>query len=360
MGARTLINGRERDYFAGCGYFGLQGHPALTEVVQTTVAQFGVHTGTARSRTGFGDSPVYVEFDRQAQLFFQADRNLYFPSAYFGMSILAQGLTEKYDHILIDEATHYSGFEGAQSTGKPITTFLHLDAESLEEACRKMLSRGERPLVMSDGLFPVSGAIAPADKYLKIVRKYDGLICLDDAHATGVLGENGRGTLEHHKISGNPNCFAAHTLSKALGSFGGLVPGDAPLMETIDRHVRIHMGASKPPVIIAAAAGRAMELVRTNPVWRINLWKNVSRARSGLRALGWIIPETPSPIICLGAIPGLDMERIQQELIERDICIAYVGAYNDVPEGGALRIAIFSTHTADQIDRLILELGRLL
>ncbi len=252
MGARTVINGRERDYFAGTGYFGLQGHPALINAAQNAAEQYGVHTGTARSRTGFGDSPVYVEFDRQAALFFRAHRTLYFPSAYFGMAILAQGLTERYDHIFIDKATHYSGYEGARSTGKPVTPFQHRDPEALAAACQQVLKPGQRPLVLSDGLFPVSGAIAPAHEYLEVVRAYDGLVCLDDAHATGVLGENGRGTLEHHKISGDPSCFAAHTLSKALGSFGGLIPGDDLLMEAIDRHVRIHMGASKPPVMIAS------------------------------------------------------------------------------------------------------------
>jgi glycine C-acetyltransferase/8-amino-7-oxononanoate synthase len=360
MGARTVINGRERDYFAGCGYLGLQGDPMIIQAVHDATLRYGVATGTARSTTGFGDSPIYVEFDREATLFFDAERILYFPSGYFGLIILAQGLKERYERIFIDEGTHYSGWDGARLTGKPITPFSHRDVGSLADACGRELGSGERPVVLSDGVFPVSGTIAPAKEYLEIVERYDGLVCLDDAHATGVLGADGRGTLDHYELEGSERCFAAHTLSKALGSYGGLIAGDRQLMEELDRHSRVQFGASRPPLAIAAAASRALALARAEPERRQQLWTNVSRARAGLRALGWPVPDSPSPIISLGSRPGLDMIRAQERLIERDICIAYVGAYNDVPEGGLLRIAIFSTHTSDQIDRLISEVGRIL
>jgi glycine C-acetyltransferase/8-amino-7-oxononanoate synthase len=360
MGARTVINGRERDYFAGCGYLGLQGNPIIIQAVQDATQRYGVATGTARSKTGFGDSPIYVEFDRQAQLFFAAERILYFPSAYFGMSILALGLMDRYERIFIDEATHYSGWDGVRLTGKPIVSFNHLDPYSLADACRHELQAGERPLVISDGLFPVSGTIAPARNYLEVVERYDGLLCLDDAHATGVLGENGRGTLDHYGIEASDRCFATYTLSKAMGAFGGLIAGDDQLMDGVDRHSRIQSGASMPPLAAAAAAARSLELLRSEPERRHKLWRNVSQTRAGLRSLGWPIPDSPSPIISLDTRTGLDLAQVQATLFERDICIAYVQVYNDVPPGGLLRIAIFSTHTPDQIDRLISELGRLL
>lgn len=360
MGARTIINGRERDYFAGCGYLGLQGHPAVIEAVKNTVQRYGVATGTARSRTGFGDSPVSHEFDRQAQRFFQSEKTLLFPSAYFAPSILIPGLQDRYDRIFMDQATHYSGYDGARISGKPLTHFQHLEPASLADACQRELKPGERPIVISDGIFPVSGAIAPADEYLKIVREYDGLVCLDDAHATGVLGKNGRGTLDYFQIEDSSRCYAGHTLSKALGCSGGLIALDAPLLEAINRQVRIHWGASAPPLIVVAAASRALELAYTHPEWRQQLVKNVTQARTGLQSLGLPVMLSPSPIISVVHQPGMDLERMQAELVKRDICIAYIDKYSDVPEGGALRIAVFSTHTPEQIDRLLSELGELL
>jgi glycine C-acetyltransferase/8-amino-7-oxononanoate synthase len=211
--------------------------------------------------------------------------------------------------------------------------------------------------VLSDGVFPVSGALAPAPEYLEIVQDYDGLLCLDDAHGTGVLGENGRGTLEYHGIDSG-RCYASHTLSKALGAFGGLIPGSKRIMEELNRNSMVQYGASTPPLPIAAAASQALALARNQPELRHRLWANVAKAREGMRSLGWSVGDTPVPIIYLGPRPGLDIARFQAELFERDLCIAYVPFYSDTP-GGALRIAIFAMHTADQIDRLIYEMGRL-
>jgi len=356
LGARTVINGSERDYFAGCGYLGLQSHPAILRAVEQAAKRYGIGAATSRSEYGYGDSPIYVELEREAAAYFGEEHILYYASGYLGMTILVQGLSDRYEHIFIDEVTHYSGWDGARTAGKPITPFRHCDPGSLAKACRRELEPGERPLVLSDGVFPVSGAIAPVPEYWEVVGPYDGLICLDDAHASGVLGENGRGTLEYFALN-DKDCYASHTLSKALGTYGGLIPGNNRLMEELNRHSRVQFGATLPPLPIVAAAVQALALMRAEPQRRQCLWDNVARAQNGVRALGWEVPDTPVPIICLKHRPGLDLEQIQDDLFARDIAIAYVAKYSDAPKGGALRIAIFATHTAEQIDRLLEELG---
>jgi glycine C-acetyltransferase/8-amino-7-oxononanoate synthase len=308
---------------------------------------------------GYGDSPVYGDLEQEAQLFFGAECISYFPTGYLGMLILAVGLSERYEHIFIDGATHYCGWDGARLTGKPITGFRHNDPGALAQACRRDLGPGQRPLVLSDGVFPVSGALAPVPEYLEIVQEYDGLICLDDAHGSGVLGHRGRGTLDHYRID-SASCHSAHTLSKALGGYGGVIAGSQQLMKELEHHSRVRLGASSPPLPTAAAAAQALKLARSEPERRERLWSHVARARKGLRGLGWQVPDTPVPIICLESQPGMDMREFQATLLDRDICIAYVPLYSDTPEGGALRIAIFATHTAEQIDRLLHEMARLL
>jgi 8-amino-7-oxononanoate synthase len=352
IGARAIVNDREVDYFCGCGYLGLQNHPLLVETATNNLKQYGISIATSTV-----DHSIYTALAEEACAYFDVEQILYFASGYLGMMILTQGLMKQYEHIFIDEEAHSSIWDGARSTGKPITPFRHCNTEDLVQACRHELKSGERPLVLSDGVFPVSGEIAPVPDYLKVVDTYDGMLCLDDAHAVGVLGKYGRGTLEYYGRSSD-RCHTTYTLSKALGTYGGLIAGNKRLIQTLRENSRVSIGSTKPPLPIAAAARQALTIARTNPGLRHQLWNNVSQARNGLRALGWPLPDNPVPIICLASLPGIDLAQIQATLFDHNICVTYSQDYSSVPEGGALRIAIFATHTADQIDRLVDELKR--
>ncbi len=217
----------------------------------------------------------------------------------------------------------------------------------------------QRPLVISDGVFPVSGEIAPLPAYLDLVKPLKGLVYLDDAHAVGVLGKNGGGTPEYYEIL-DESCHTSATLAKALGGFGGVIWGKEDWINGIDRSSRICVGASPPPLVVAAASARALAVARTSPDLRQRLWDNVAQARNGLRNLGWDLPDTPVPIICLDAQQGISLERIRKGLFEQAIAVELVRSYTSTPAGGALRIAIFATHSHAQIDRLIDAIRRYL
>ena len=357
VGARVTIDGRERDYFSGTGYLCLHSHPAVLKAAVDCLNRFGLSTAT--SRGGYGEHAVYDELDAAINQFLGTERNLYFASGYLGTGILAQGLRERYERVFIDEGAHFSVFEAAHASERPIHKYAHLQPASLAIQLSAELRAGERPLVLSDGLFPISGEIAPAAELLSVIGPYDGLLALDDAHAGGVLGEHGRGTLEYCQIN-SPHCFAAMTLSKALGGYGGLVAGTAGQIDELERFSHVYTAASPPPLPVAAAASAALRIAAHEPERRQRLWANVKRARAGLRRLAWPdLPESPSPILCLGARPGLDLARIKDGLFKRGICVAHVTRYSSTPPGGALRVAIFSEHTSEQIDRLIEEVGKL-
>jgi len=356
LGPRVVIDGRERDYFSGTGYLGLHNHPLVLQAASDALQQYGLATGT--SRGGYGEHVVYNALEEEARAFFDADRVLYYPSGYMSAVILAQGLRERYERIFIDGAAHYSLWDGARSTGKPVVPFEHCDPQSLHERLCSQLGPGERPLVLSDGVFPISGEISPLDAYLPLLDTFEGAwLCLDDAHATGVLGTGGRGTVEYFGLQA-PRLAVGHTLSKGIGGYGGVIPGPAALIEELDRNSRVYMGASPPPLPVAAAARQALALAR-DPNLRQQLWGNVAFARAGLRRLGWPLADTPVPILCLGARAGLDLGRIKDELFARDICVAHVRSYSSTPPGGALRVAIFANHTRAQIERLLAELESL-
>lgn len=362
LGPRVVIGGRERDYFSGTGYLGLHNHPQVLQAAVETMQRYGMATGT--SRGGYGEHALYDALEKEARAYFNAEQVLYYPSGYMSGVILTQGLRERCDRVFIDDWAHYSLWDGARAAGKPITPFRHRDAQALASALSQDLRPGERPLVLSDGVFPISGEIAPVPEYLQVLDVYEGgWLALDDAHATGVLGAYGRGTLDHFGIQPpgerGTAVLAGHTLSKAIGGFGGLLPGPQPLIKELERNSRVYVGASPPPLPVAAASCRALALAGEGSL-RSRLLENVARARSGIRMLGWALDDTPVPILCLGARPGVDLGRLKNELFERGICVAHVTGYSSTPPGGALRIAVFATHTSEQIDRLIQTIGSLL
>lgn len=357
VAARTTFNGREYDYFSGTGYLGLQSHPAVLRAAQEAIQRYGLTTAT--SRGGYGEHPLYDELERQACAYFGTEKMVYFASGYLGTAVLTQAISYPNDHIFIDSSSHFSLWDAAQATNKPITPFHHCSADSLAENLHRELLTNERPLVLSDGVFPVSGEIAPLPEYLTLVKPYNGLVFVDDAHAAGVLGENGRGTPEYFGIK-NDRCQTSTTLSKALGGYGGVICGSADWIENIDRNARVCVGASPPPLAIAAASARALEIARTTPQLRQQLWENVLLARHSLCELGWDLPDTRVPIICLNARSGINLERLRVGLFKQGIAVSHVRSYTSTPPGGALRIAIFASHTAHQITRLVEELRRLL
>jgi glycine C-acetyltransferase/8-amino-7-oxononanoate synthase len=356
LGPRVVIAGRERDYFSGTGYLGLHNHALVRQAAAETIARYGMATGT--SRGGYGEHPVYEGLEAEARAFFGTERVLYYPSGYLSGTILAQGLRERYERIFIDDWAHYSLWDGARVTGKPVAAFRHMDAGHLAELLRDSLGAGERPLVLSDGVFPISGEIAPGMAYREALSGYAGAwLVLDDAHATGVLGAHGRGTLEHFGVE-DDHCAAGHTLSKGIGGYGGLIAGRVAFVEEIARGTRVYVGSSPPPLPVAAAARQALALAREDGL-REQLRANVALARAGLRGLGWALDDTPVPVICLGARKGMDLGKIKEALFERDVCVAHVTGYSSTPTGGALRIAIFASHSSEQIERLVAELSRL-
>ncbi len=358
LGPRVKIAGRERDYFSGTGYLGLQNHPLVLEAAANAIRQYGLATGT--SRGGYGEHDLYDALEAEARAFFGAERVLYYPSGYMSAAILAQGLGERWERAFVDEGAHYSLWDGARSAGKAVVGFRHCEPQSLAECLRRELRPGERPLVLSDGVFPISGEIAPVQSYQQVLASYAGAwIVLDDAHATGVLGEHGRGTLEHVGRFGQQNLAAGYTLSKGIGGYGGIIAGSQAQTEEIESHCRVPVGASPPPLPVAAASAQALALAR-GPALRKQLWRNVARAREGIRRLGWALDDSPVPILCLAARPGVDLARVKEALFERDICVAHVTRYTSTPAGGALRIAIFASHSEEQIDRLIETLSAVL
>jgi 8-amino-7-oxononanoate synthase len=371
-GAETVIDGRRYLYFAGTGYLGLQGHPYVIRAACEATERYGI--GSATTRAGLGNTPPVLEVERQAARFFGAEDAFYFMSGYVGNDVLARMIDGEVDVVFVDECSHYCVVEAAARFGKPVHRFRHADADALADGLCKGVPPGARPLVMTDGVFSALGTIAPVAEYCEILRRYAGSsLLIDDAHGLGVLGQHGRGTLEHAGLfelgvnvdlpdrdkPDSPCLLLCGTLSKALGGYGGIIPGRRAILERIKTTTHYYAGASPPPIPAAAASARAIELVIDHPEMRTQLRDNVQAVRSGLREMGLDVDDTPAPIICLTLGTADAMQRIQRELADRGIMVAYLPAYSGLGPEGALRLAVFATHTDAMIRRLLDELGPL-
>ena len=370
-GPTVRIDGVEYLYFVGTGYLGLQGHAEVIRAACEATQQYGIHSAT--SRAGFGNTPPTLSVERHAAEFFGSEASFCFPSGYAGNSILLRTIESNFDALFVDEYSHYCVFEAAGQSGRPVFRFHHRDGGDLAENLRKHLRRGERPLVMSDGVFSARGTIAPLADYVAALAIYPGgALLIDDAHGVGVLGHRGRGTLEYFGLFDGPfagsinastlpttgGCpaYLCATLSKALGGYGGIIPGSQAFIDCARRASHWYDGASAPPAAVTAASARALELIQADPGLRPRLWSNVRRLKDGLRAMGFDTDDTPVPIICLVAGDADNMRRIQQELKLRGIAVAYMAAYSGLSAAGGLRIAVFATHTEEMIQRFLDEL----
>lgn len=355
-GTETAINGKRYLYFGGTSYYTLQYHPEVIKAAHDALDRYGLHSAT--SRGGFGNTPLYAEVEHVAARFFRTEDAAYLASGYLSNIGAIQILRNRrrFDVIFQDAIAHYSIVDFVHATETPVYEFAHRDPEDLARQLKTRLKPGQTPLVVTDGIFPVPGEIAPVPDYVKALEPYHGLLWLDDAHAVGVIGSNGRGTYEHFGLQGERLLFGG-TMSKALGGYGGIVPTTGVMAQDI-RDGHIMNGATMPASPSAAASIAGMELLMAHPEWRTKLWDNARRLKAGIKQLGFPVQETVVPIVSFALKEARDMERVHAALMDRGICIQlshYVGA----GPSGVLRIVVFSTHTAEQIDRLIGELRAL-
>lgn len=355
-GPETVINGRKYIYFGGTGYFGLQGNAAIIRAGIAAFKKYGIHSAT--SRTGFGDNPVLLAAEKKIAGYFGTEDSLYFVSGYLSGSFMAQGMADEFDLAFADETSHFSVLDGIFSARKPVVLYRHRDVADLRAKLKSGLKAGQRPLVITDGVFPTFGVIAPVPEIVRELEPYNGILCLDDAHAVGVLGANGRGTCEHFGIETGGRLIMSGTLSKAFGGHGGFIPGPAAFIRKIKRTVGAYGGATSPPTSIAAASLKGIDLVQSHPEWRDKLRRNVARAKTGMRKLGFDVGDSPIPIVTWTLSSEAEMQKVRKELLGRGIAVAHL-KYVGAPQGGVLRASIFSTHTGAQIDKLLEELKKL-
>jgi len=357
VGTETSIDGNKYLYFAGTGYFQLNSNIELINAATDATIEYGISSATSRAITG--TSPLVLEIEKGIARYFKTEDAAYLPSGYLSNIAGLKALNEmdKFDVIFIDEGSHYCLSEGAMTIGKSIINFKNRDIDDLQSKLTDNLKSNERPLIASDGLFPIWAKPAPLDDYLKLAEKYNGLVWIDDAHGVGILGANGRGTYEHLGLKSD-RLFMGATLSKAFGAYGGFIPGNADFISKV-KTGSVLIGSSAPMYAAVAAGIKGLELVKNNPGLREKLWENARYLKEGVKAIGINTDDNCLPVVAFTPGNVATMTKIHMALMNEGIYIQFA-KYRGSGDDGVLRIVVFSTHTKAQIDFLIKSLKNIM
>lgn len=349
-GTEAIIDGEKYLYFAGTGYYQLQSHPEVISAAQRAIGKYGMGSATSRAITG--TTPLLLELESMAAKYFDTEDAAYLPSGYLTNIAGLQALDKlrKFDVIFIDEASHYCVMEAASVINKPIFTFKNRDVDELNRKIKAHLKPEQKPLIATDGMFPIWAHIAPIPEYLKIAEQYNGIIWIDDAHPVGIIGEKGRGTYDYFNLK-SERLYMGATLSKAFGAYGGIIPGNAEFIHAI-KTGNVMTGSSAPLSSATAAAIKGMELVHFNTGMRKKLWENSLYLKQGVKKIGIPIDENYFPIVTFSFDNADKMKSIHTQLMKKGVYIQHA-KYKGSGESGVLRIVVFSTHYKEHIDYLL-------
>lgn len=354
QGPRVRISGEEKILLCSNDYLGLANHPRLKEAAIKAIEKYGVGTGASRLVSGAMEPHVLLE--EKLAAFKKTEAALVFNSGYhanLGVITALAALTRKSTAIFSDKLNHASILDACVLSCADFTRYPNRDLNALETLLRK--SKAKTKLIVTDGVFSMDGSIAPVDEMITLLDRYDANMYLDDAHATGVLGATGRGTLEHFNIE-HPSVIQMGTLGKALGSFGAFVVGGKDLIALLVSKSRPFIFTTALPPAVCAAATEALDVIEAEPERRTRLWENAAFFKKGLEAAGLDYLKSPTQII---PIITKDPEKTMQaskRLLEKGVFIQGIRPPT-VPVGASrLRVTVSSEHTREDLTEALTKI----
>ena len=340
----VLFKGARLSYFSGCDYYRLSSNPLVVEAVKQGLDRFGVTAGASRITTG--NHPLYKKLEAALADHFGVESAVLISNGYAANIAAAQALQGEFTHCLIDSRAHASLQDASGFLKTPSVSFAHRSSSDLAKNVRT-LGRNARVLLLTDGMFAHDGSTAPLANYRKALPP-GFWILVDDAHAAGVLGPNGRGTPELCGTS-TKNSLQTITLSKAFGSFGGAILCTRDFTQRIWSRSALFQASTPPPFPAVCAALKSIELLTTDCTFRQRLKSNKQLLANRLRKAGVKLRTNhPGPIIGFEPASTEERDMISDSLLAAGIyppLIRYPGG----PENGYFRFAISSEHTRDQI-----------
>jgi glycine C-acetyltransferase len=353
QGPVCTYDGKKVINLASNNYLGLCDHPKLREAAIAATEKYGVGSGAVR--TIAGTMRIHMELEEKIAAFKGVEACVVFQSGFTANAGTVSSILGKEDFILSDELNHASIIDGARLSRAKIKVFRHKDVAHAEELLKEIQNEPGRKLLITDGVFSMDGDIGPVDKLCDLADKYGAIMMVDDAHASGVLGRNGRGSVDHFHCTQRVDVQVG-TLSKAIGALGGYVCGSRDLIDYLYHRARPFLFSTSHPPSVAATCIAAFDLLESEPERIERLWDNTRYFKQQLTDAGFDVggrttPASETPITPILIGDGRKTMEFSKALFNAGVMATGI-AFPTVPEGKArIRTIMTSEHTREQIDQ---------
>jgi glycine C-acetyltransferase len=343
--ARTRVDGRSVVNLSSNNYLGLTTHPGLKEKAMAALEQFGVGTGSVR--TIAGTMQIHMELERRLAEFKNTEAAVVFQSGFAANAGTVAAILTKDDFVISDELNHASIIDGARLSRASIKVFPHRNVDAARAVVRD-LPRTARKLLITDGVFSMDGDLGALPELCDLADSHGLIMMVDDAHASGVFGRNGRGTVDHFGLHGRVDVQVG-TLSKALGALGGYVAGSRSLVEFLQQRGRPFLFSTSHPPSVAATCLAALDVLVDEPHLIETLWSNTKVFKDGLRALGFNTGSSESPITPVIVGEAKTAMQLSDRLFDEGVFAQGIG-FPTVPRDKArVRTIVTATHTRAEL-----------
>jgi len=343
--AHASIDHRSVVNLSSNNYLGLTTHPRLRERALEATRTLGVGSGSVR--TIAGTMSIHMELERRLAAFKRTEATVVFQSGFTANAGTVSSILGKDDFIISDELNHASIIDGARLSRATIKVFPHRDAKAARAIVQE-LPRERRRLIISDGVFSMDGNLGALPALCDVADEFNCIMMVDDAHASGVFGSHGRGTIDHFGLHGRVD-IQVGTLSKAIGALGGYVAGSRALIEFLYHRARPFLFSTSHPPAVAASCLAAIDVLESEPELIERLWDNTRFFKSGLQSLGFDTGASESPITPVIVGDAALAMKLSDVLFENGVFAQGIG-FPTVARGKArVRTIVTATHTRDEL-----------
>src|ERR1017187_2273793 len=345
--AESRFDGKDVINLASNNYLGLTTHPKLREAAIEATRKYGVGSGAVRTISG--TMSLHMELEERIAAFKRVEACVVFQSGFAANAGTVAAILAPEDHIVSDELNHASIIDGCRLSKAGIHVFPHKDVAAADKILAELESVPGRKLLITDGVFSMDGDIAPLPGLVEAAARRGAIMMIDDAHSSGVLGRNGRGTVDHFDLHGRVD-IQVGTLSKAIGVLGGYVCGSRDLIEFLYHRARPFLFSTSHPPAVAASCLAAFDVLEQEPERIQSLWDNTKYFKAGLAEAGFDTGMSETPITPVIVGEAKLAHELSRALFEEGVLATGIG-FPTVAKGKArVRTIVTATHTKAELD----------
>jgi glycine C-acetyltransferase len=344
--ARTSFDHKSVVNLSSNNYLGLTTHPRLREKAMEALQTFGVGSGSVR--TIAGTMAIHMELERKLAEFKKVEGVVVFQSGFTANAGTVSAILTKEDVVISDELNHASIIDGCRLSRATIKVFPHKDVDAARRIIKE-LPAAQRKLLITDGVFSMDGDLGPLPELCAVAEETGCIMMVDDAHASGVFGANGRGTIDHFGVHGRVD-IQVGTLSKAIGALGGYVAGSRTLIEFLYHRARPFLFSTSHPPAVAAACIAAIDVLLEEPQIMERLWDNTRFFKAGLEKLGFNTGLSESPITPVIAGDGGRAMKLSDRLFEEGVFAQGIAFPTVAKDKARVRTIVTATHTREDLE----------